>query len=77
MSTSEIKNTLHKIIANTDDATLLQKFLELLNEYSKNQDWWDLISDEEKAGIREGLSELETGNGITHKDMIEKHKQWL
>lgn len=75
MGTLEIKNTLHKVIANTDDAMLLQKFLELLNEYSQNQDWWDLISYEEKAGIKEGLSMLESGKGITHEDMIEKYKQ--
>ena len=77
MGTLEIKNTLHKVIANTDDVHLLQQFLKLLNEYSPNQDWWELITEEEKAGIREGLSELEAGKGIAHKDMIEKHKQWL
>ena len=73
----EIKDTLHRVIANTDDMGLLMKLSEVIDLYDEAHDWWRRIPAEEKEAILEGLDQLERGEGIAHEEMIKKYKQWL
>ena len=72
-STAEIKNYLHKLIVETDDINVLstvQTYFTALK--SKNMDWWDTISEQEKDAINTGLKQLENGEGIPHKEVKRK-----
>lgn len=40
-------------------------------------DWWDEISDEQKASIERGLEDMENNNITPHEEMIALYKKWL
>ena len=72
-NTAEIKNYLHKLIVETDDESILSKVQSYFTTLkSKNVDWWDTISDQEKDAINIGLQQLENGEGIPHEDVKRK-----
>ena len=72
-STSEIKNYLHKLIVETDDISILSKVQAYFtNLKSKNVDWWDTISDQEKEVINIGLKQLKDGEGIPNQEVKRK-----
>ena len=39
-------------------------------------DWWDELSDKEKAGIEEGLAQSERGQGMPHEEVMKKFDKW-
>ena len=43
----------------------------------KSKDWWDEISDEEKAEIKEGIAQADSGETISHEEVMAKYKKWL
>ena len=72
-STAETKNYLHKLIVETDDETILSKVQEYFTTLkSKNIDWWDTISDQEKESINIGLRQFKNGEGIPHAEVKQK-----
>ncbi|TVQ93748.1 MAG: hypothetical protein EA393_01825 [Bacteroidetes bacterium] len=72
-NTAEIKNSLHKLIAETDDENILSKVQAYFTTLqSKNVDWWDTISDQEKEAVNMGLQQLDNGEGIPHKEVKRK-----
>ena len=72
-SSAEIKNYLHKLIVETDDINILSKVQAYFTTLkSKNVDWWDTISEQEKDAINIGLKQLENGEGIPHQEVKRK-----
>lgn len=72
-NTAEIKNYLHKLIVETDDENILSKVQAYFTTLkSKDVDWWDTISDQEKEAIDLGLQQLENGEGIPHEEVKRK-----
>lgn len=72
-STAEIKNYLHKLIVETDDESILCKVQAYFTTLkSKNVDWWDTISNQEKDAINIGLQQLENGEGLPHEEVKRK-----
>ncbi|MCD4695453.1 MAG: hypothetical protein K8S16_04350 [Bacteroidales bacterium] len=61
-------------ITHLNDEEILSK-IESLQQ--SEPDWWDLISDEEKSEIEQGLGEIERGELKTHDMVMEKYKKWL
>jgi hypothetical protein len=55
-----------------DDATL--NYLKIVKESSTMQDdWWNLLSDQEKSGIYRGLRDVDAGRVIAHEDVKTKY----
>jgi len=72
-NTAKIKNYLHKLIVETDDINVLNKVHAYFTTLrSKDIDWWDMISKNEKKVIETGLQQLENGEGIPHKVVNKK-----
>lgn len=69
------KLDLIKWLADIEEPAVLQKLIALKND--QQTDWWDLIDDEEKAEIEEGLAEADRGNVISHEEVMAKYKKWL
>ncbi len=69
------KLDLIKWLADIEEPAVLQKLIALKND--QQTDWWDLIDDEEKAEIEEGLAEADRGNVIPHEEVMAKYKKWL
>lgn len=44
---------------------------------SQKQDWWDLISVEEKAEIEEGIVQADRDETKTTEEVLSKYKKWL
>lgn len=49
------------------DENVIAKIKQLRNE---DADWWDSLSAEEARAIREGLEELDKGEGIPHDQVV-------
>ncbi|RLD53623.1 MAG: hypothetical protein DRJ05_16140 [Bacteroidetes bacterium] len=60
------------------DPELISAFKNLLKFRAKHikKDWWDVISDEEKNDILEGVKEIEEGNFLTHEEVMENPRKW-
>lgn len=52
-------------LAGLNDTKTLNELITL--KKSKEVDWWDEISAEEKAAINEGQAQLDQGEGIPHE----------
>lgn len=61
-------------ITRLNDEEILSKIESLqINE----PDWWNLISNEEKSEIEQGLEEIEKGQTKSHDEVMSKYKKWL
>ncbi len=58
-----------------DDKSLIQKILDLRK--SETKDWWNEISDSEKASIEKGLSDAENGKLNSHSEARKIYEKWL
>ena len=56
-------------IVSLSDESIIHK-IKLLKERDKNIDWWDEISEAEKASIRRGLKDAKAGRVVSHKEVI-------
>lgn len=61
-------------VSHLQDETVLSRIEQL---QSQKQDWWDLISEEEKAEIKEGISQADNGETKTTEEVLSKYKKWL
>ncbi len=63
-------------IANITDESMIAK-INLLKDHTKETDWWDEISDAEKASIQRGLADASAGRVVPHEEVRKKYEQWL
>lgn len=77
MSTAEIKSSLHQLIDEVQDSKMLKAIYTLL---SKNKvvevDFWDELSDAQKASVERGLAQADKGEFKSHKEVMKKYKKW-
>lgn len=70
---TEIKDKLHKLISETEDEVILGKVQAYLTTLqSRNIDWWELTTVQEKEMIYDSLQQLKAGKGIPHKEVKQK-----
>jgi predicted transcriptional regulator len=58
------------------DGTSIER-LKMLRDNSRQKDWWDEISEEEKAAIDKGLADIKAGRVKPHKDVKKIYEKWL
>ena len=77
MTELEVKKALHKLIDKTEDMNVLKSVLLILNKISekKETDFWDVISEEEKASIEKGLSQARKGELISNDDVLREVRE--
>jgi len=61
-------------LSNLKDEQVLNRFIALRKQ--QETDWWDLITDEEKLEIEEGLQQIECGEVVPHEKVMAKYNQW-
>jgi len=44
-------------------------------EDEQQKDWWDEISDEEKADIEDGLAQADRGEVFSHEEVMAKYRR--
>ena len=69
-SIKNLKKGLHELIDNVDDEATLAICKQLLErEVAREEDFWDKLSEEEKAGIERGLADVEAGRVSSYEDV--------
>lgn len=56
------------------DLDLVNRLL-LLSQ--SEEEWWDSLSESEQASIERGIAEAESGELVSHEEVMEKYKKWL
>jgi predicted transcriptional regulator len=69
MSTVELKLSLHQLIDGVSDNSVLEAVYTLLSKAtaSQEEDWYNLLSEKEKASIERGLEDLKNGKMVSHQ----------
>ena len=60
-------------LAGLNDAKILKEFITLRK--SKEVDWWDEISEEERFSIKQGLTELDSNEAIAHEAVMREARE--
>ena len=66
------KIELAKMILSIENKSVLQQIKEVLT--ASKTDWWDELSDQEKASIDEGIALADKGKLIHHEQVMKKVK---
>ena len=78
MSTAEVKNYLHKLIVEIEDAALLEDLAKYADTLlSKKNNWWDELTDEQKAKMHTALSQAKNGETFTRKEVSKEIDKML
>ena len=81
MPKSEVKNNFHSLIDEFKNEKLLEQmyeFMTLLKDKETDEDWWDLLTDEQKAELDLAIKESEDeSNWISHEQVMRESKEWL
>lgn len=67
MTVVEIKSNLHQLIDKEEDIDKLTRIQRILDE----KGLFEGLSQAEKEAIEEGLNQLDSGQGVSHKKVIE------
>lgn len=70
-----IKLELIQWLATLEDNSILQKILDLRNDQAR--DWWNEISEEEKASIEKGMNDANKGNIKPHSEAYKIYEKYL
>jgi len=78
MDVIELRADLHNMIDKISDSNVLNAVKTLLSgKTAKQADWWNTITEEERAEILQGLAEADRGELILHEKVMAKYKKWL
>ena len=79
MDVQGLKLTLMQKLLSSDNASVLERMNVLYDSFVRNEssDWWDEISEEERAEIEEGMAQAERGELLSHEQVMANPKQWL
>lgn len=61
-------------VSHLQDENILSRIEEL---QSQKDDWWELISDDERAEIEEGMQQADRGELKSTEEVLSKYKKWL
>lgn len=65
-----------KWVTGLKDKDAIEK-LKMLRESPKRLDWWNEISDEERAAIDKGMEDIKAGRVKPHKEARKLYAKWL
>ena len=71
----DIRKEVKEYIDHADDRMV--KIIHAMLEADQDQDWWDEISDEQRASIDRGLRQLEQGKGVPHEELVKQYPKWF
>jgi hypothetical protein len=63
-----------QLVLSTKKPLLLKKVEDILKK-GQDSDWWDTISEEERAEIEQGLAEADRGELIPHEEVMRQVRE--
>ena len=79
MSITEVRNKFHALIDEVENPLLLEKFLEIMKQSSKNKNskLWNSLSASEKDEVLKAYEESKNdANLIANEDVMSKYSKW-
>lgn len=72
MSTVDLKLSLHQLIDGVSDNSVLEAVYTLLSKATANQEenWYNSLSDKDKASIELGIQQADKGESIPHEQVM-------
>lgn len=64
-------------LAGVTDQTLIERIKFLKETQSTKTDWWEEISEAEKAAINQGLEDAQNGRVTAHEEARKRYEKWL
>lgn len=64
-------------LAGLTDPTLIERIKFLKEHPAAKTDWWEDISEAEKAAIDAGLDDAKKGNVTSHQEARKRYEKWL
>ena len=61
-------------VSGLEDESIIDK-IEKLRFYGG--DWWEMIDENEKANIKKGILQADSGEVKTSEDVFSKYRKWL
>lgn len=77
MNVAEIKNDLHRMVVETNDPAILEQIAALFASLRAEKNWWDTISEQEKALIEKGRQDMAEGKTVTRSEVRQQVRQIL
>ena len=77
MNTSAEKVDIIQWVAGLNDQSILEQLKIMKDQSTKNADWWDTISIEERQSIERGLEDSKNGRVTPHSEVRKKYEKWL
>ena len=71
------KQNLMEWISKLEDKSIIKDLKFLRDNFAKEKDWWDDLSEAEKKGIEEGLRDIEEGRTYTYEQVKDEVKKWF
>ncbi len=60
-------------LAQLSDERIIERIKQLRKQ---EEDWWDALSEEEKAEIHEGIEQSKRGETIPHDEVMKRFRTW-
>jgi hypothetical protein len=73
MTNEAIKLELIEWLSKLDDDETIKYLKVVKDSKSKNSDWWDDLTNEQKDGIERGLRDIDNGQVTPHEDVKKKY----
>ncbi len=72
MSSVDLKLSLHQLIDGVSDNSVLEAVYTLLSKATSNQEenWYNSLSDKDKASIELGIQQADKGESIPHEQVM-------
>jgi predicted transcriptional regulator len=78
MSTLAEKLDIIQWVAGLNDKTTIQQLKKMKEQSAtKEQDWWDALSVEERQSIERGLEDSKKGRITPHSEVRKRYEKWL
>lgn len=77
MSVAELKNDLIQLAIETDNPTVLEKVIGYFQALQDEEDWWDMLSPDERAFIENSSLQINTGEVVGRTDVRKEAREIL
>ena len=73
MNIQAVKMELLKMIINTENASVLEKVMNIFQ--NEKQDFWSVLSKDDKEDILAGIDDLDKGEKYSYDEVLKKHRK--
>lgn len=73
MQHEALKSELLEWLSNLEDKETIEYLKIVKDSKSNDNDWWDDLTDDQKAGIERGLKDIDNGRTLSHDEVKRRY----